>query len=71
MSKNYKLMQARTNYNDKTYWIQIGYGSQKGERISIKLDTLPLPNKTGEVWLQLYERTSDDGVQEENANATQ
>jgi len=68
MSKNYKLMQAIENHRKETFWTQIGHGFEKGNRITIQLNTLPLPNKSGEVWLQLYERT-DNGVQEKDVNA--
>ena len=68
MSKKYKLVQATTNHNNDTFWTQIGHGLEKGNRISIQLNSLPLPNKSGEVWLQLYERT-DDGIQKKNVDA--
>tara|TARA_A100001011_G_scaffold394874_1_gene488307 strand:+ start:512 stop:664 length:153 start_codon:yes stop_codon:yes gene_type:complete len=32
----------------------------------MKLETYPIPNKEGEVWLNLFERT-EDGLQDENA----
>jgi hypothetical protein len=32
----------------------------------MKLETYPMPNENGEVWLQLYERTENDEVQKEN-----
>ena len=33
----------------------------------MKLETYPIPNENGEVWLQLYERNETDEVQKENA----
>jgi hypothetical protein len=33
---------------------------------SMKLETYPMPNKDGEVWLQLYEKESNNAIQEEN-----
>ena len=32
----------------------------------MKLETYPMPNDKGEVWLQLYERNETDEVQKEN-----
>jgi hypothetical protein len=38
---------------------------KREDKFSMKLDTYPIPNEKGEVWLQLYERT-EDGLQKEN-----
>ena len=60
MDKKYDLMQSTGTYQkdgvEKTRWTKIGIMLEKmdGKR-SIKLEALPLPNKDGEVWLQVFE----------------
>ena len=63
---NYKVVQARQS-GDRTNWINIGAAFKREDKFSMKMDTLPIPNEKGEVWLQLYERMEDDAVQKENA----
>ena len=69
---NYKVVQAR-NSGDRTNWINVGAAFKRENKFSLKLDTLPLPNQEGEVWLQLYERMEDEvsekNVQEEKQEA--
>ena len=69
---NYKVVQAR-NSGDRTNWINVGVAFKRENKFSLKLDTLPLPNQQGEVWLQLYERMEDEvsekNVQEEKQEA--
>tara|TARA_R100000951_G_scaffold19135_2_gene15814 strand:+ start:261 stop:515 length:255 start_codon:yes stop_codon:yes gene_type:complete len=43
---------------DKPIWLRHGVAFDKDGKISIKLESLPLPNADGEVWLRLFE---DDG----------
>jgi hypothetical protein len=45
---------------DKPIWMKHGVAFEGPKGISIKLESLPLPNKEGEVWLKLFE---DDGTQ--------
>jgi len=42
----------------------IAFSGEKG--ISIKLESLPLPNKEGEVWLRLFE---DDGSRSQKSSS--
>ena len=61
MSKRFSVVQAKeVPGRDKPIWMKHGvaFGGPKG--LSIKLESLPLPNKDGEVWLKLFE---DDGTQ--------
>jgi len=60
---NYNVAQGHNGKDGKSYWKQLGIGKKHGSGFWIKLDALPLPNKDGEVWLQLYERTEDNEVQ--------
>ena len=61
---NYKVVQAKKS-GDRTNWINVGAAFKREDKFSMKLDTYPIPNEKGEVWLQLYERI-ENGLQEEN-----
>ena len=63
---NYKVVQAKKS-GDRTNWINVGMAFKREDKFSMKLDTYPIPNEKGEVWLQLYERMEGDAVQKENA----
>jgi hypothetical protein len=39
---------------------------KREDKFSMKLETYPMPNEKGEVWLQLYERSESDEIQKEN-----
>ena len=62
MSKRFSVVQAKeVPGRDKPVWLRhgIAFQSENGSKgVSIKLESLPLPNKDGEVWLKLFE---DDG----------
>jgi hypothetical protein len=56
MSKRYDISAPSQGKDGKTYWTRIGsFFEGDGGKRSIKLDCLPLPNKEGEVWLQVFE----------------
>ena len=63
---NYKVVQAKKS-GDRTNWITVGAAFKREDKFSMKLETYPMPNENGEVWLQLYERNETDEVQKENA----
>ena len=62
---NYKVVQAKRS-GDRTNWITVGAAFKREDKFSMKLETYPMPNDKGEVWLQLYERNETDEVQKEN-----
>jgi DNA-binding beta-propeller fold protein YncE len=62
---NYKVVQAKRS-GDRTNWIPVGMAFKRQDKFSMKLDTYPIPNEKGEVWLQLYERMEGDEVQKKN-----
>lgn len=66
METNYNVAQGHNGKDGKSYWKQLGIAKKTDERFWIKLDALPLPNKDGEVWLQLYERIKEDEVQKKS-----
>ena len=59
MSKRFSVVQAKeVKGRDKPVWRRHGIAFSGEKGISIKLESLPLPNAQGEVWLRLFE---DDG----------
>ncbi|MDC3347582.1 hypothetical protein OAW32_03260 [bacterium] len=62
---NYKVVQAKKS-GDRTNWIHVGMAFKREDKFSMKLETYPMPNEKGEVWLQLYEKVENDEIQKEN-----
>ncbi len=56
MVKIMEIKQPRASKEGKTYWHKLGvkFIFDDGNE-SIKLDSLPLPNDKGEVWLNVFE----------------
>lgn len=49
---SYQNEQGETKYN----YLKLGVVVENGEgQLSLKLNALPLPNKKGEVWINLYQ----------------
>jgi len=47
----------------KTVWIKHGIGFQKeGKNIRIKLESLPIPDKDGEIWLNVFPNEGKDSA---------
>jgi hypothetical protein len=62
----YNISQPKTNYKTgEGYWVKHGIGEKGSRNFWIKLESLPIPNKDGEIWLNLFER-KDDEVQKKN-----
>ena len=62
MVKIMEIKQPKEGKDGKTYWHKVGvkFVYDDGKE-SIKLDSLPLPNEKGEVWMNLFEpRPKDD-----------
>jgi hypothetical protein len=57
MSKRYNVTQAiEVPGREKPIWHRHGIAFENDQgRIRIKLESLPMPNKDGEVWLSLFE----------------
>jgi len=56
MVKRMEIKQPRAGKEGKTYWHKVGVKFVWDDgRESIKLDSLPLPNEKGEVWMNLFE----------------
>ena len=59
MNKRYNVVQAKSSPNqDKTFWHKHGVAFEKEGKISIKLESLPIPNAEGDIWLKLF--SADD-----------
>jgi hypothetical protein len=63
---NYNVAQGHSGKDGKSYWKQLGIGRKHENGFWIKLDALPLPNKDGEVWLQLYEKVDEHELQKKS-----
>ena len=66
MADRYDVLVPRPQANGKTYFMKIGVmfpSKDGGDKFSIKLDALPLPNEKGEIWLMAsvpMERNTDN-----------
>lgn len=61
--KRYNVSQAKEIPNrDKPIWLKHGVAFERDGKIRIKLESLPLPNEKGEVWLSLFEDDGSRGV---------
>lgn len=55
MSDRYNVVTPRKNKNtEKTHWHKIGIAFKNNKGMSIKLESLPLPDENGEVWVNLF-----------------
>lgn len=72
MSPNrYDIVVVRTDRDGKARYTRIGAmfpNRDGGDRFSIKLDALPLPNEQGEVWLQVFPPREDGDDRRSNGN---
>ena len=65
-TNKYNISQPKTNYKTGDgYWVKLGIAEKGPKNFWIKLDVLPIADKNGEVWLNLFER-KDDEVQKKN-----
>ncbi len=62
MSERFDVISPREGKDGKTRWIRIGAGFPKGDRVSVVLDALPLPDKEGRVSLMLTPFVPKDGA---------
>ena len=53
----YDVIQPRPGKEGKIYWHKVGVAFTKDGRVSsVKLDSFPLPNEKGEVYVQIVEQ---------------
>jgi len=59
--KRFTVSQAKeVEGRDKPVWLRHGIAFQKdGKAMRIKLESLPIPNREGEIWLTLFEDTGE------------
>lgn len=56
MKKRYNVVQAKSVPNqEKAIWLKHGAAFETDGKISIKLESLPIPNLEGDIWLKLFE----------------
>lgn len=56
MKKRYSVVQAKEiPGRDKPTWLRHGIAFENEKGLRIKLESLPLPNSDGDVWLSLFE----------------
>jgi len=56
MKKRYNVVQAKSVPNqEKAIWLKHGAAFETDGKISIKLESLPIPNAEGDIWLKLFE----------------
>lgn len=60
---NYDICSGRPKKDGGTYWHKIGvmFPNAKGG-FSIKLDSLPVPNEKGEVWVSAFEQKARENA---------
>lgn len=61
---DYNVVQPKSS-NDITRWHKIGQAKKSDQNFWIRLDVLPIANKDGEIWLNLFERTENE-IQKKN-----
>lgn len=66
MEINYNVAQGHAGKDGNSYWKQLGIGRKHNKGFWIKLDALPLPNRDGEVWLQLFEKVDEHEIQKKS-----
>ncbi len=61
MNKQYNVTQAKEiEGREKPIWIKHGRAFEKDGKIRIKLDSLPIPDQKGEIWLNLFEQDENN-----------
>jgi hypothetical protein len=66
-------MRARKDKNGneaKPFYHRIGtmFAGKKEDSFSIQLDSLPIPNERGELWLNVYVHTPKEGAPQQQGN---
>lgn len=75
-AKPYDVVQGTKYIKDgeeKTRWQKMGVAFEKeGKITSVKLEALPIPNKDGEIWLNIFEQKprEQNGMVINNNNPT-
>jgi hypothetical protein len=69
--KRYNVSQAKQIPNrDKPVWLRHGVAFERDGKIRIKLESLPIPNLDGEIWLSLFEDDGTRGITTEPASSS-
>lgn len=63
--KKYNVTQAKTiPGRDKAVWIRHGIAFENDQgKVRVKLESIPIPDEKGEIWLSLFEDNGERGQQ--------
>lgn len=59
---DYNVSQGKSSDNGSR-WHKIGQARKHDKGFWLRMDVMPIPNEKGEIWLNLFERMEEDGVQ--------
>ena len=63
--KKYNVTQAKTILGrEKAVWIRHGIAFENDQgKVRVKLESIPIPDEKGEIWLSLFEDNGERGQQ--------
>lgn len=67
--KKYNVTQAKTiQGREKAVWIRhwIAFENDQG-KVRVKLESIPIPDEKGEIWLSLFEDNGEQGARSSKA----
>ena len=67
--KKFNVTQAKTiQGRDKAVWIRHGIAFENDSgKIRVKLESIPIPDEKGEIWLSLFEDNGEQGARSSKA----
>lgn len=67
--KKFNVTQAKSvPGRDKAVWIRHGIAFENDSgKIRVKLESIPIPDEKGEIWLSLFEDNGDQGARSSKA----
>ena len=70
--KKYNVTQAKTiPGREKAVWIRHGIAFENDQgKIRVKLESIPIPDEKGEIWLSLFEDNGERGQQSNQPSKT-
>jgi hypothetical protein len=62
--KRYNVNQAKeVPGRDKPVWIKHGVAFEKDGKLRVKLESIPIPNRDGDIWLSLFDADTSESHQ--------
>jgi len=67
--KKFNVTQAKSvPGRDKAVWIRHGIAFENDQgKVRVKLESIPIPDEKGEIWLSLFEDNGDQGARSSKA----